>query len=241
MFFLPRSVKIALAAVLLSAGPAAAEMELSLYLGWQSTDDSTASGTLPGGVAFSRNIDWEAKPFEGPIYYGGRAIWWTERDFGFGLEGTHTKAYASAADLAALGLNRFELSDGNNIFTANAMKRWPGLFNGVNGAVGRGPDRGFTPYLGAGIGISVPNVDAQVVGSPVRTHEYQFGGVALRGIAGMKYEINDRWAVFGEYQITWSANDITIDPNPLVPGQAPGDVSTDVVTHAVNFGISFSF
>ena len=142
MFFLPRSVKIALAAVLLSAGPAAAEMELSLYLGWQSTDDSTASGTLPGGVAFSRNIDWEAKPFEGPIYYGGRAIWWTERDFGFGLEGTHTKAYASAADLAALGLNRFELSDGNNIFTANAMKRWPGLFNGVNGAVGRGPDRG---------------------------------------------------------------------------------------------------
>ena len=57
----------------------------------------------------------------------------------------------------------------------------------------------------------------------------------------MKYEINDRWAVFGEYQITWSANDITIDPNPLVPGQAPGDVSTDVVTHAVNFGISFSF
>ena len=113
----------ALAALVLMSAPAAAEMELSLYLGVQSVDKSTGSGTLPGGVAFSRKFDWAGKPLDSPIYYGGRATWWMQNDIGFGIEGTHTKAYASGADLAALGLGKLELSDGHNILTANVMKR----------------------------------------------------------------------------------------------------------------------
>ena len=120
-----RYAKSALAALVLMASPAAAEVELSFYLGWQATADSTGSGTLPGGAAFSRRFDWDARPFDSPIYYGGRAIYWTQSNWGFGVEGTHTKAYASPLDLAALGLSRLELSDGHNIITANAMKRFP--------------------------------------------------------------------------------------------------------------------
>lgn len=226
-----RYAKSALAALVLLASPAAAEMELSLYLGWQGVSDSRGSGTLPGGAAFSRKFDWDGKPFDAPIYYGGRAMWWTPSNFGFGVEGTHTKAYASAGDLAALGLGRFELSDGHNIITANVMKRWPGFFKGSN----------FTPYLGAGVGLAVPHVDAQVIGATNRTFDYEQTGIALRGIAGMKYELNDRWALFGEYQVTWSDNDITLDADPAVPGQAPGRLSTELTTHAINFGISYSF
>jgi len=177
-----RHLKTALAALVMMAAPAAAEVELSLYLGWQGVSDSTGSGTLPGGAPFARKFNWDGKPFEAPLYYGGRAIWWTARDFGFGIEGTHTKAYASAADLAALGLSRLELSDGHNIITANVMKRWPEAF----------ANSGFTPYLGGGVGIAVPHVDAQVIGAANRTFGYEATGLALRGIAGLKYDINER-------------------------------------------------
>lgn len=226
-----RYLKSALAALVLLATPAAAEMELSLYLGWQGVSGSNGSGTLPGGAPFSRKFDWSGKPFTAPIYYGGRAIWWTPRNFGFGIEGTHTKAYASTADLLALGMGRLEFSDGHNIITANAMKRWPGAFGNAR----------FAPYVGAGIGIAVPHVDAQVIGATNRTYGYELTGLALRGILGMKYDISDRWALFGEYQITWSDNDATLDPDPIVPGQLPGRLSTRITAHAINFGVSYSF
>jgi len=223
--------KSAIAALVLLAAPASAEMELSLYLGVQSVNKSTASGTMPGGAAFNRKIDWKGKPLDNPYYYGGRATWWTQNNIGFGIEGTHTKAYASAADMAALGVSKLELSDGHNIITANIMKRWPGAFEGSR----------FTPYAGAGIGVAIPHVDIQVIGSTGRTFGYEATGPAVRGIAGVKYDLNEKWALFGEYQAIWSENDITIDPDPAVVGQTAGKLNTTLVTHAVNFGISYSF
>ncbi|RKF14033.1 porin family protein [Roseovarius spongiae] len=227
-----KTCKAALAATLLTAAaPASAEVELSLYMGVQSVDNSSASGTMPGGAPFSRNIKWDANPLDNPFYYGARATWWTDRNIGFGLEGTHAKAYASAADRGALGFDRLELSNGHNIFTANVMKRWPDAFAG----------RHFTPYLGAGLGVAVPHSDIKVTGATNRTFGFEATGIAARGIAGMKYDINENWALFGEYQITWSDNDVTIDADPAVPGQTAGKLRTEIVTHAVNFGVSYSF
>ncbi len=218
----------ATAALMAIAAPAAAEMELSFYLGVQSVDESTATGTLPGGTPFSRSIDWEGNPLDAPLYYGGRATWWTANDLGFGVEGTHTKAYAPAADRAAIGVDRMELSDGHNIITANVLKRWPDAFGAPR----------LTPYLGAGLGVAVPHVDVQVTGAANRTHGFEVTGPAARGIAGMSYALNERWSIFGEYQITWSDNDITIDPDP---GETAGSFDTEIVTHALNLGVSYSF
>lgn len=226
-----KHLKLAVAALALLASPAAAEMELSFYLGIQSDDKSTGSGTLPGGAPFSRTIKWEANSLDNPYYYGGRATWWMQNDIGFGLEGTHTKAYASAADRAALGLNRLEFSDGHNIFTANVLKRWPGAFEGSR----------FTPYAGGGIGVAIPHVDAQVLGTAARTHGFEAAGLALRGIAGIKYSLSDNWALFGEYQAIWSDNDVTIDADPAVPGQTAGKLKTEILSHVINIGVSYSF
>ena len=227
-----RTAIAALAALPALASPAAAELELSFYMGVQNVQDSSISGTLPGGAPTGGNVDWKGNPFDAPFYYGGRAMWWLDNDLGFGIEGTHTKAYMDTGDAAALGLARFELSDGHNIITANVMKRWPGAFSGHDN---------FTPYIGGGLGVAIPHVDAQVTGGSVRTYDYEYTGIALRGIAGMKYAINEDWALFGEYQFTWSDNDITVDPDPAVAGQTPGKLSTDITTHAVNFGVSYSF
>ncbi len=223
-----RTFKTAAAAILLLATPAAAEIELSFYLGTQAVSDSDASGYLPDGRAFDRNVSWDGKSFDSPLYYGGRAMWWMSNDLGFGIEATHTKAYAGAADRQAIGVDRLEFTDGHNIVTANVMKRFPDAFAGT----------GFTPYAGAGIGVAVPHVDIKVAGASNRTHDYEMTGLALRGIAGMKYAINDTWSLFGEYQIVWSDNDATIDPDP---GQAPGKLRTELLTHALNIGVSYSF
>lgn len=225
-------LKIAAAAFLLSAVPAAAELELSLYLGVQSAYSGTDTVRLPGAAAVRRDIDWEAKPLENPLYYGGRATWWTQNNFGFGIEGTHTKAIASRADRAALGVDKLEFTDGHNIITANVIKRWPGAFE-------RTPR--FTPYLGGGVGIAVPHVDIKVTGASSRTFGFETTGVALRGIAGLKYAINERWSLFGEYQVVYSDNDATIEADPAVPGQTDGKLKTELFTHAVNIGISYSF
>ena len=81
-----KTAKAAFFALVALATPAAAEFELSLYLGAQGVTDSTASGTLPGGGGtFNSNIDWEGNPFDMPIYYGGRAMWWNDNGIGFGI------------------------------------------------------------------------------------------------------------------------------------------------------------
>lgn len=221
--FLPAAVAVAAVST-----PAAAEFELSLYMGVQSVSESTLSGTLPGGGAVSRDMSWRGNSLDSPFYYGGRAMWWTRTDLGFGLEGTHAKAYASGGDKAALGVDRLELSDGHNIITANVMKRWPDII---------GTPR-VTPYLGAGVGVAIPHVDIRVSGASSRTYGYEMTGPALRGIAGMKYDLNENWALFGEYQITWSDNDMSVDPDPA---QTSGKFKTDILTHALNIGVSYSF
>lgn len=224
-----RTLKAAIAALVVTAVPAAAELELSFYTGWQETESSTVSGTLPGGTPVSSNVSWRGDSFDSPYYYGGRAIWWTQTNWGFGVEGTHAKAYAPDAARAALGLERFELSDGHNIFTINAMKRWPDALAG-----GR-----LTPYVGGGLGIAVPHVDILVVGATNRTYDFEQTGLAVRGLAGLKYNITDSWALFGEYQFTWSDNDLTVDAD--TPGEPSGELSTEILTHAINFGVSYSF
>jgi lipid A oxidase len=226
-----RLIKTAIAAATASfvAAPAAAELELSFYMGLQSVQDSTISGTLPGSQIPPQSVNWEGKPLENPFYYGARGTWWTANNLGFGLELTHAKAYADAASMAAIGVSRLELSDGHNIITANVMKRWPGAF-------AKTPK--FTPYVGAGLGIAMPHVDVQpLAAGSVRTFGYETTGPAARGIAGLKYDLNQDWALFGEYQVTWSDNDLTVDG----PGGTSGELSTEIVTHAVNFGVSYSF
>ena len=102
------------------AAPAAAEMELSFYTGWQTLPHSRISGDLPnGGGSYDQLVGWEGKPFVMPPYYGARATWWRSGSLGFGVEYTHTKAYADDSTLKALGFSQLEFTDGHNVLTAN--------------------------------------------------------------------------------------------------------------------------
>jgi len=206
-----------------AASPALAETELSIYSGWQTAPHSRVYGDYPGtGAEIDALIGWEGKSFEMPPYYGVRGTWWKNENLGFGLEFTHTKVYAPDDEKAAIGFSDLEFTDGLNILTANAYQRWPGAW--AEGAI--------TPYVGGGVGVAVPHVDVDTT-TGVETFEYQYTGPAARLTAGMSYDLNDRFAIFGEYQFTYSSN--TVD---LPEG---GELESDIKTNAINLGLTLKF
>jgi lipid A oxidase len=207
------------AAVLAAPLPAAAsDLELSFYLGVQDAPHSGVSGTAPGLGTVDFNADWEGRSFENPPYYGLRAIWWQPSGWGFGVELNHAKVYATDETLATSGLSRLELSDGLNLVTLNAMKRFK-------------PWGKIVPYAGLGVGAAIPHVEVSTPTST--TFEYQVTGPAVIWVAGGSYDLSDRWAIFGEYKGSYSMNTFELEGG--------GELESNIVTNALNFGVTYKF
>lgn len=212
-------IRAAAAFLLLIAAttPAAAEVELSFYGGVQSANPSDVSvrndGIIPQG---DFSVDWEGRSGDAPVYYGIRATKWQESGFGYGLDFAHNKIYPKQLPS---GYDVLEMTDGLNTLTVNAYRRWNGAFGDVS------------PYIGGGLGLAIPHVEVTAAGS--ETFGYQITGPAATLIAGASYPINESWSVFGEYKGTYSSNKADLDTG--------GTLETDVVTNAVNLGVSFNF
>ena len=174
---------------------------------------------VPGddSVLGEGRVKWLGKSFEAPIYAGVRATWWKSDTWGFGVEVNHAKVYSE--NKAALGYDTLEFTDGLNLITANVFRRFPNA--------GR-----FTPYVGGGLGIAVPHVEIARAGE-AKTFEYQLTGPAAILVFGTSYEINDKWSLFAEYKGSYSMNKAKVDTG--------GTLSTNIVTNAINLGISYSF
>lgn len=213
-------MRIAAAAfmLLLPVGAQAADLELSFYTGYQTAPHSTVTGNDPalGGLDF--RAGWEGKSFEAPPYYGLRAMWWQPSGWGYGVELNHAKVYADGETRSDNGFERLELTDGLNLVTANLMRRWQS-------------DSRWTPYVGGGIGVAVPHVDVTTPSGV--TFEYQVTGPAVILVAGAAYSINDRWSVFGEYKGSYSSNTLDLEGG--------GELQTDIITNALNIGVTFKF
>ncbi|WP_019954364.1 outer membrane protein [Yoonia vestfoldensis] len=198
---------------------AAAQVELSFYGGAQSAPGSDVAIRGDSVIADSDfSIDWEGRSSSAPIYYGIRATRWQSPTFGFGLDFAHNKVYPKDGELPG-PFSVLEFTDGLNTLTVNAYRRWPNMLGNV------------TPYVGGGLGVSIPHVEVTASGS--ETFGYQFTGPAATWIAGASYPISDQWSVFGEYKGTFTSNTGDLDTG--------GTVETDIFTNAVNLGVSFNF
>lgn len=205
----------------LIAAPASvfAEVELSFYGGVQSAPSSDI--TIRGDDVIADDDftqEWEGRSGSAPLYYGVRATRWRSESFGYGLDFAHNKVYPKDDELPA-GYEVLEFTDGLNTLTVNAYRRWGDAFGDV------------TPYVGGGLGVAMPHVE--VTNSTSETFGYQLTGPAATWIAGATYPINDQWSVFGEYKGTFSVNTADLETG--------GTLETDIVTNAVNFGVSFNF
>ena len=209
----------ALATALAACLPLAAraEVELSFYGGAQSAPHSDVF--ISGDVNYpaETRVKWEGRSFEMPPYYGLRATWWQTEKVGYGLDFTHTKVYSDAASRGT-DFTTLEFTDGLNTLTANAYRRFDPLGS-------------LTPYVGAGVGLAIPHVE--VSNGTTTTEEYQITGPAVTLLAGASYPVGERLSVFGEYKFTYSQNEAELDGG--------GTLNTDIITNAVNVGVSFSF
>ncbi|MDG1430562.1 MAG: lipid A oxidase [Paracoccaceae bacterium] len=202
------------------AQPASAETIYSIYGGWQTSPHSHISGIHPDtSAAYDTVFGWEGKSFEMPPYYGARAEWWNG-DWSTQIEFTHSKVYAVEADRNAVDFDKFEFTDGHNIFTVNRVKRW-------DNALGN-----RTVYAGAGAGIALPHVDV-LSDLGEHTYGYQLTGPALKLLAGARQPIRDNMIAFAEYQFTVSWNEGTLTGG--------GTFDTRLITNALNIGIGWEY
>jgi len=206
-------------ALMASGGALMAEMELSFYTGYQSAPHSSVTGD-DDGAAFDFGAQWEGRPGQAPPYYGLRWTRWVNEKWGYGVELNHAKVYADDDTLSKNGFKNLEFTDGLNLVTVNGYRRW------------QNENRRWTPYAGAGIGLAIPHVDIET-SSGNKTFEYQVTGPAVVWMGGISYDINDRWSLFGEYKGSFSSNTASLSDG--------GELKTDLITNALNIGVSYKF
>jgi len=201
---------------------ASAETQLSVYGGHQSAPHSHVSGEY-NGDPFEFTAGWEGKPFAMPPYYGLRYTNWLGGDWGIAVDFTHSKVYSDDETRTATNFEVLEFTDGINVFTVNAVRRFQ--------SSGK-----WTPYVGGGIGLSVPHVEVQVNDSAEKTFEYQYGGPAVQLHGGVEYSVSYKWSVFAEYKFNYVMLGVNLD--------GPGEnnfLETNVITNALNIGVSYEF
>lgn len=192
---------------------ARAELEFSVYGGPQTTHPSWVRSPTLG----DDRVKWRSEPFVIPTYYGLRAKWWSAHRIGVGLDFVHYKAFAD--DPAKYGYKELNFSHGLNALTVDLWYRADPL-----GKV--------TPYLGAGLGVVVPHVEAEPIGLEP-TANYQVAGPAVTVILGASMPLKGNWAVFTEYKATYSEIRATLDT---------GDrLNTNIFADALNLGLSLRF
>lgn len=209
------------AALFLVAGAlpcAAADHVLSLYGGLQSAQRSGVTGQDTDGTPLEFDADWQGRALHAPPYWGARYTWWRQDDWGVSLDYTHVKLYADDATLAASGFSDLEFTDGLNVVTLGLQRRFPLASR-------------FTPYLGAGIGLTLPHVETVSPAARTPTFGYQHGGLAAEIRIGASYPITDRWQAFAEYEGTYARLDVDM--------RGGGDLRSEIFTHALNLGVSF--
>ncbi len=212
-----RNLSAALAVLLACVFPAWAQMELSLYGAVSSAVSGSVGGEDPAGAgSFSLSPLWNDDGNGADL--GIRLTWWAESGMGLGLDLAQSRSQAAPASLAPQGISQLDLADGSSVLTVNAYRRWQ-------------TGSSITPYVGAGIGLSLPEL-AYESGSGRATGRGNLGP-ALQWVAGASYLLSDRISIFGEYKGRITSNDTSLATGASLATQLQDD--------SLNIGISLGF
>jgi len=246
-YFIPVSGLI-LVGLLMTISPADSygDTVITLSTGDAWTHNSDVQYAVPDDTNLTYNdVKWDTDAFELPPYYGVRVTHWFHKlpDWGLALDFTHAKMISDRGqsvrvvgerdgvpvdNVEPLGdtFTQLEFSDGHNLFTLNAMRRWHPL-------EGRG--RFTSPktaiYVGGGVGFAMPHVE--VVTAETDTMEYQLAGPAAQFLTGVSVPLGKHFSVITEYRFTYAEIDADL--------KGGGGLTTDAMTHHLNVGIGFGF
>jgi hypothetical protein len=226
---------------LLFTTPAAAHAQwyVGAYLGANQTRPAGVEVAVPNrnlSVEFE-DVEFEAKPFSAPQYYGWRVgrMFGASRRIGVEMEFIHLKMYAKTdqvypindrtglLDVPALtpmsGLvQRYAMSHGLNFILFNVVVRQP---------LGDGP---VSLVVRGGAGPTLPHAESTVLTVP--REQYEYGGIGLDGGIGIDIRLGGRFSAMSEYKLTYAKPEIDV---------AGGTGQTSALSHQINFGITFGF
>ena len=195
------------------------QAQLSVYGSAVSVREARVSGDDPGGLgAFSFFSQWRESASSPGAGYGVRFVWWQDAGLGWGVDLSQATAHADTQTLQRAGLSRLEFGRKTNTLTVNAFRRWQ-------------PGGLIEPYIGAGVGLSIPQVTFETSGG--LSESWRISGPAVQFFAGAQMPLSDSWSVFGEYKHGIVSNHIHLANN--------GRLNTILDTDAVNLGVSFGF
>jgi lipid A oxidase len=230
----------ALAAGLAMAAPASAQWYVAGALGVSHAASSTVVIDQPSNDTHLEfgDVPWAAKSFEMPPYYFYRVGRWLgeQRHWGLEVEIIHPKMYAdTSASVPIRGrvagvavsetapmsryVQRYSMTHGMNLAFGNLVFRRP--LAAAGGAVA------LTARGGAG--ISFPHTEVTMDGRAV--DQYEFGGFAMSGAAGLDLRLAKRLAALVEYKLAYAR------PRVDVPD---GEGRTTALIHQLAFGLSFA-
>ncbi|MEL6967126.1 MAG: outer membrane beta-barrel protein [Pseudomonadota bacterium] len=205
--------------IALTAAPAQAEMSISFYGGANFSPHSVVDYDFNNGTSGSTTVGWDGASFEMPPYYGVRGTYWFSSmpSVGVAVDFTHAKVKANPmpADFTTL-----EFTDGINFLTLNAMYRYQN-------------DTGWTPYVGAGLGLSIPHVEVDGPTLATPTLNYQVTGLAAQAMVGLDYKFTDNWSAFVEGKMTYGVVDAELEGG--------GSLSTNIISNQIILGITYKF
>lgn len=219
------------------------ELQIGAYGGYNHTRPSQVRFVQPGGTDLTfKDMKWIGESFKTEPYWGVRTTYWSPklRRVGFMFDYTHAKASAlKSQQLEQSGmrdgqpvppsepfdatLRKLEFTHGLNFFTLNALYRTRDLHARI------------APYLGVGIGLSVPHVDTNRAGAAndKRTYSHQITGLAFQALGGIEWRLHGsgRASAFTEYKLTHTKNRGVLNGG--------GSIETDLWTHQVPVGFSY--
>jgi lipid A oxidase len=229
---------------------ARAELVVSAFSGFSDTYDSDLHLHENNGTDLTfHNASYSTKDFgENAPYYGGRLTYFLSREshWGFGLEFLHSKVFLDSGESLHVTGTRdgspvndteyvgntiadFHCAHGLNYLTADTIYRF--FLGQPDNFIHR-----FQPYLGAGVGITIPHVVVQLANEP-GFENYEFGGLGMQAIAGLSFDITKHVQLFSEYKFTYA----DLDKLEFSNGETSGTVSFNSMANHLVFGVSYRF
>ncbi len=208
------------------------------YLGANTTRPATVSVDLPGSNLSLQfhEVQFEARPFESPQYYGWRLgeLLGKNRRFGVEFEFIHLKviaktgaAYSTSGSSGSIAfaagqqmrtvVERYSMTHGLNFLLGNFVVRQP---------IGSGRAQ---VILRGGAGFTVPHTETTVLGGAV--DKYEGGGAGIHGAAGLNVQLRGKWSLVAEYKLSRARPQISI------AGGGHGQMTA--LTHQVAAGVAF--
>jgi hypothetical protein len=234
------SCGLAFACASLSPSVASAQWFLVAYLGANHTPPADVTVSVPAeNLSLTyRDVEFIARPFASPQYYGARIgrMMGLRHRLGIEVEFIHIKVigqtsrvyettgqFGSFAAIDARSpmnaiVQQYQMTHGLNYLLINLVTETP---------LGS-PDNPLSLSVRAGAGPTFPHAESRIGGQS--REQYEYGGVGAHAAAGFNVRLFGLMSGLAEYKITFSKPEISV---------AGGTSHMTALTHQFAFGLMF--